>query len=339
LSRIRTQFCKPLLAALAAAWLLGAPAAHAQSNSALAEKLFLDGRKMMEAGQYPEACAKFADSQRLDPALGTLMHLATCHEKIGKFATAWSEFSDAAALAQKAGQFDREKFAREHAAALDSKLQKMIIELSHPPEGTVIKLDGATLPAGVLGTEIPLDPGDHTLEVTAPRKKAWRQDRLNLGPSAVVTRVQVTLEDDASAVPGASSAPTGVTVVGSGQPTPEQPPGAGIPTKRLIGYGVGGAGIVAIGLAVAEEITSIGRNSDVSKYPDGTAEKQTVQDQSSEAQTYAIIFGGVGLAAVGAGLYLVLTSNDAPATAQGGSVHVTPLVGRGLAGAGVNVAW
>jgi hypothetical protein len=338
-------------ALVAAVGLLAAPVARAQSNGALAEKLFLDGNKLMEAGKYAQACPKFADSQRLDPALGTLMHLAQCHEKTGKIATAWSEYTDAAAQAQKAGQLEREKFCRDHATTLDAKLQKVIVELSHPPEGTTIKLDGATLPSGVLGTEIPLDPGDHTLEVSAPGKKAWRQDKLNLGPSAVITRVQVTLDDDPNAAPVGPAPGSGSPVIGAGAgggavtgtgqpPVAEQPVSSGTPTKRLIGYGLGGAGIVSLGLAIAEEVTSIGRNNDESKYPSGTPERQQVADQSSQAQLYAIIFGGAGLAAVGTGLYLVLTSNDTPATsAPAGSMRVTPLVGRGLAGAGVNFAW
>ncbi len=337
MSTIGSHVRRLALVPIAAAWLVCAPTARAQSNGALAEKLFLDGEKLMDAGQFPAACAKFADSQRLDAALGTLMHMAACHETVGRFATAWSEFTDAAAQAQKTGQMDREKYCRDHAAALDGKLQKMILEVSHPPDGTVIKLDGATLPMGVLGTEIPLDPGDHTLEVTAPRKKAWRQDKLNLGPSAVVTRVQVTLEDDPSATPGAPPA-AGGTEMPAG-PGPEQPAGSGNSTKRLIGFGLGGAGIVSLGIAVAEEVTSMGRSNDESKYPDGSSQRQTVADQSSAARTYAIVFGAAALVAVGAGVYLVLTSRDAPVSTPTTGVHVTPLVGRGLAGAGLDLAW
>jgi hypothetical protein len=333
-----------LAAALATSWLLASTTAGAQSNAAIAEQLFLDGQKLMDAGHLPEACKKFADSQRLDPAIGTLMHLAACHEKAGKVATAWSEFSDVAAQAQKAGQVDREKYAREHAAALDSKLQKVIIELSHPPEGTAIHLDDAALPLGVLGTEIPLDPGDHTLEITAPRMKPWKQAKLNLGPSAVVTRVQVTLEPDPSAQGSATgtqepNANANATLPGT-PPPGEQPATSSHAMTRLIGYGVGGLGIVSLGIAVGEEVTSIGRKNDESKYPDGSPEKQTVADQSSAAQTYALVFGGVGLAAVGVGVYLILTSHDeAPAPSQSGHVVVTPLIGRGLAGAGLRAAW
>jgi hypothetical protein len=204
----------------------------------------------------------------------------------------------------------------------------------------VITLDGAALPTGVLGTEIPLDPGDHALEVTAPRKKPWRQTKLNLGPSAVVTRVQVTLEDDTAAAPE-STAPVPPANAGSGPGAvpPDQTPGSSSATK-VVGYSLGAAGIVSVGVAVAEEITSAGRNSDESKYPSGSSQRQTVANQSSTAQTYAIVFGAAGLAAVGVGLYLVLTSHDAtPSSPRTGAITVTPLLGPGLGGAGLHVVW
>jgi hypothetical protein len=338
LHRIGSSFRALALTWGATTCLVAVPA-YAQSNSALAETLFLDGQKLMEAGDYPAACAKFTESQRVDPALGTLMHMAACHEKVGKVATAWSEFSDAAAQAQRSGQMDREKFARAHAQALDAKLQKMIIEVSHPAEGTVIRLDGLTLPSGVLGTEIPLDPGEHTLEVTAPHKKPWRQDKLNLGPSAVVTRVQVTLEDDAGAPPdtGTSTPPGPDTTA---KPSADQVSGAEYPKKRYVGFGLGVAGIASLVIGAGEEVTSAGRKSDEGKYPSGSSQRQTVGDQSSQAQTYAIIFGAAGLVAVGAGVYLVLTAHGtAPAAPVAGKLVVTPVLGPGTAGAGVSMAW
>lgn len=324
-----------------------APAAHAQSNTALAEQLFLDGQKLMEAGDYAAACPKFADSQRLDPALGTLMHLASCHEKAGRTATAWSEFTDAAALAHKANQVERENFAHSHASALEGQLQKVIIELPRPPEGTTIRLDGNILPTGVLGTEIPLDPGDHTLEVSAPGKKTWRQSKLNLGPSATVSRVQVTLEDEAApASPAPSSA---VPPLGGASPhtdaLPATSPGVDVaagtdnPTKRILGFALAGAGAVGIAIGIGEEVTSMGRNNDVSKYPAGSPQRQTVSDQGSQAQAYALAFGGAGVVAAGIGVYLVLTSHGSAPPATVGSAQVTPWITPHGGGAGVGVAF
>ena len=48
--------------------------------------------------------------------LGTLLNLATCHEKLGRTASAWGEFKEAATLAEKRGEKDRATFANEHLA-------------------------------------------------------------------------------------------------------------------------------------------------------------------------------------------------------------------------------
>ena len=79
-----------------AALLLGATRARADATTE-ADALFDEGLKAMDAGDHAAACAKFGESQRLDPAAGTLLHLGNCYEKVGKTASAWATFLDAAA--------------------------------------------------------------------------------------------------------------------------------------------------------------------------------------------------------------------------------------------------
>jgi hypothetical protein len=311
----------------------GSRQARAQSNAAIAQQLFLDGERLMKTDHIAEACGKFADSQRLDPAIGTLMHLAVCHEKMGKLATAWSEFTDLAGQAQRVRQREREDFARQHAAALDPKLQKIIIELSHPPDGTAIKLDDALLPLGVLGTEVPLDPGDHSLEVTAPGMKPWRQAKLNMGPSAVITRVQVTLEEEAPV----AAKPLTVTPAPMTS-APEADATSTNTTKLIVGIGVGVLGLASGGVAIDEAVTSAGRSSDESKYAADPTDQKIVANQASEARTFAIVFGSAAAVAIGTGVYLVVTSHGrTPAASASG--YFTPLIGPGLAGAELHFTW
>ncbi len=304
----------------AAAWAMSAFAsisvenrAEAQSNAAIAEKLFLDGRALLTAGKVHEACDKFADSQRANPALGTLMHLASCHEKDHRPATAWSEFTDAAEQARNSGQHEREQFARTHAAALEKQLQKVVIEVSPAVAGIAVTLDSQPLPAGVVGTEIPLDPGNHDLEVTAPGKKPWHQPALNLGASAAVTHVSVALEEEAPpAAPAPLAAgPSSPPPVLAASRAPDEVPPTGQTAKRIAGFGAGAVGLGLLVVAGVEESTSISRDHDESKYPTTTAATQRaeVADQSKTAQTYAIVFGAAGLVAVGVGVYLVLTAH------------------------------
>src|SRR5580700_11407036 len=103
----------PVLASALVA--LTAPVALAQARSPEdvkhADTLFKRAQKLRDAGQVSQACADFAESQRLDPALGTLLNLADCHAAEGKTATASAEFEQAQLQAQTRKDREREAFA------------------------------------------------------------------------------------------------------------------------------------------------------------------------------------------------------------------------------------
>ena len=89
-------------------------AARAQPNpeaKAAAEALFDEGRRLKGDGKFSEACPKFEESQKMAPGMGTLYNLADCYEHLGKLASAWTFYIEAAGAAQVAGQKDRADFA------------------------------------------------------------------------------------------------------------------------------------------------------------------------------------------------------------------------------------
>jgi Flp pilus assembly protein TadD len=78
-----------------------APAIRADQLSAekkaAAETLFEDGKRLKKEGNFLEAARKFEQVQKLDPGIGTLLHLAESYERAGFFASAHSGFMAASA--------------------------------------------------------------------------------------------------------------------------------------------------------------------------------------------------------------------------------------------------
>ncbi len=332
-----------LLFAATAVQGLSTTSAPAQSTAAIAEQLFRDGRTLMGQGKTDEACEKFASSQHLAPAIGTLLNLAICREKQGRSASAWSLFADAEAEALRAGDKARGAIAHDHENKLAPQLKKVVIEVPTPPPGMVVKLDTVPLPLGALGTEIPLDPGDHELEVTAPGKRPWSQAKLNLGPSSTTMHLRVELEDEAPVVSPSPPAPEPQVVT---PPFPsaatereiaedEAQRQARIRVRRIAGIAIGGAGIVAIAIGAGYGVVAIGRKNDESKYPGNLADQIIVYNQAKDAQNIGFAFAGVGALAVGGGLAVLILSGAGTREATS-SLRVSPMWAP--AGGGANLS-
>jgi hypothetical protein len=105
--------------------------AHAQtSQSAAAEALFEAGREQIASGELDEGCRKMEASQKIDPAVGTLLYLGDCQERLGRTASAWAAFREAASLARLSGQPQREEIATTRAAALEPRLSRVKVAVN-----------------------------------------------------------------------------------------------------------------------------------------------------------------------------------------------------------------
>jgi hypothetical protein len=302
------------------------PRAFAQEDKAAAEALFDEAKKLMAAKRYSEACPKFADSQRLDPGVGTLLNLGLCYKQSGQTASAWSAYREAASLARSEGQSDREELARQEAANLEPQLTKLVIEV--PPEtagvaGLEIKRDGSDIPQGLWGVAAPVDPGTRKIDVTAPNKKPLHLEAQAQGAGSVSKVVIPPLED----APAQGAVAAAGEPKNQGGPPPDQGgakdahPGR---TQRIIGYSVAAAGVLtgAVGtwfclLSVAE-----------TKAADSTTNEDHKAQHESDAQsarTVGFVGVGVGAAALIGGIVIVVTAPRAPTAA---SFTLLPQVAR-----------
>ncbi|APR77729.1 Hypothetical protein A7982_03076 [Minicystis rosea] len=161
-------------------------------DRAAADTLFREGRALVKQGKYADGCPKLAASQKLDPAIGTLLALGDCYELAGQTASAWATFNDAGAMARKAGDQRRGDEAARRAGLLEPKLSKLVIEIAPDAraEGLEVRRNGKTIDTALLGAAIPIDPGEQTIEATAPNRKPWvTKVQVEAKPGAVTVRV------------------------------------------------------------------------------------------------------------------------------------------------------
>lgn len=317
--------------------------AAAQPSDAVkrADALFSEGRALVDAGKFSEACPKFEESQRLDPGLGTLLNLAACYEQVGKLASALAAFRAAEEQARAAGPSEkkREQAAADRARALEMRVSRLTItaSASDRPPGFTVTRDGIPVPALDFGRRIAVDYGTVVIAASAPGFAPFRTEVTidALAPNQTV--------DVPALVPIGAGGNTGN---GGGDPgnggggTLGDGGGAGPvdgPAKRArsgrktFGVIAAGAGVALLGGGVVLGYTAKRAYDDVpctagNGPPTGCspAELDDIDAARSRGNVGTIV-GGVGIAALAAGALLYLTApDDRP-------VEVAPIVtDRGL---------
>jgi hypothetical protein len=179
--------------------------------SPAAEKLFQDGRALMNEGKLAAACDAFRRSNELEPRVGTLLNLANCEDKRGRVATAWATFIEARTLAKRQND-PRAAEADKRASSLSARLPYLTIRVSDAGRapGLVLRRNNTDVPAAEEGHDVPLDPGSYTLDASAPGYQPWSKTiELREGARVAVDVPALTLA--AAAAPTATPAATTTT--------------------------------------------------------------------------------------------------------------------------------
>ncbi len=289
--------------------------AQARPDPAAAQALFFDARSLMEAGRYSEACPKLEESLRLDAGIGTRFNLADCNERIGKITSAWAGFLDVAAQSKAAKQLDRERVARKRAAALESRLPKLVVEIDGASEGLDVQRDGSTIGVAAWGVAIPVDPGTHRISASAPGKATW-ETTVEVAEGATV---RVPVPRDLAPVYGSVA---------------DTRRGA---THRTLGWLSAGLGAAALGVGLGFGLSSLSSRNDSRTHCTGDACDAAglrLREDAITSGSIATIASIAGGAAVAGGLILVLTApSGAPSSHEpAGKVRATPTMAMGGGG-------
>jgi hypothetical protein len=172
------------IAAIAAACALAVVGpARAENPAAVpdptAQALFQDGRDLVDKGQWDAGCQKFEASMLLYPAASTLLNIARCYEHQSKLASAWSAYKRVQVLNRETLGDERKRAIDEMVdaaiKALTPRMPKIKLAMPHPPAGVTLRKDGEILPTAVVGTELPVDVGEHEIVAEAPGFRTFRQ--------------------------------------------------------------------------------------------------------------------------------------------------------------------
>lgn len=301
-----------------------------------ARDIFKEGRELAQAGRYPEACEKFEASLALDRGIGTLFNLADCREHLGKNASAVTIFRAVAARAEEAKQTDRAELARGRAAALEPKIDYLVVDVdpTSAPSGLAVSADGEALAKEKWGQRVAIDPGKHAIVASAAGKKPWTKNLDVPEPGATIV---VTIPDLVAAEPTAEPSAASPVPPAGATPAEDVPAAKGHDnTVQLFLLGGVGAGVIAAGAGFAAYSWS---NEDA-KHVCPTSVNCTTSDVSRHAQfasdartARAIGYVGVGVSlaslATAGIIWLVRHNHHESPTAFGAG----PVVGNGNVGA------
>lgn len=257
------------------------PAEQPDPNVDKADQLFTEGRALLSSN-LNEACKKFDESLRYNPAaIGTLLNVALCDEKLGRVASAVAKFTEARDRSREQGLPEHLRAAEDHLAVLVPQVPHLAIRLTQQLPETKVLVDDRVYAVAALG-DIAIDPGEHVVVVSAPDRLPHR-----------ATLVIAPAEHKAIVIPALARA---ITVTSS---------------RRRIGQIATIAGGVAFGTSIGLALYGLHIHNQqfpehCTHFPDGIDRcDDTGQSSNARAQTWgnaATWVGGAGLAVAAAGV-------------------------------------
>jgi hypothetical protein len=248
-SRGISSVLRTAIALTTSTWCCSAGAQGPDDFRSKAAALFDEARKLMAQEAYSEACPRLAESQKLDPQVGTTLNLALCYESLGKIASACSTWRDAAAGAAEKLESDRESWAREHVQQVCPRVPMVTIDVAEQPgrEDLALTLDDAPVSHAQWGKPMAIDPGAYELRATGKGLESW-SSKFIVDERPVPTLLVPALAP--LAVAPASVAPAPSPGDGGSKATRAAP-------SKAAALATGVAGLTAIGVSAAFGVAAI----------------------------------------------------------------------------------
>jgi hypothetical protein len=302
-----------------------APAADKADKNTLvkARQQFQQALALETAGDWSGASVLFQQVAQVRLTPQVRFHIALCEEHLGKLAAALGHYQIAADEAQEARATEVAAQVASRTEGLKARIPKILIQRGSGADYASISLDGIALGASSLGTDLPVDPGPHTIDATAQGFKPFNT-KFQIAEKEN-KKIEVVLE----AAPPPPVEEKGVAVSGEAPLPP--------PSKNLAPFIVGGVGAASL---VASGVFFLLRSKSISSLEESCpsrtgcpSDQRSTYDQGKTYTVVADVTLGIGIAGVatGATLFFLNRKKTAPPTA--GSVQVVPVWNSGTGAA------
>jgi hypothetical protein len=271
-----------------------APAKATPVQREQAQSRFVKGRELYNAKKYEAALAELSASLDIISSPNTRLFIGRCLRELGRTVAAYVELGRSAVEAKELVRDDpryekTQQAALDERAQLEPKLGFVQITVSHPREGTVLKVGGDEVRRGGWDEPIPVLPGTAMVAVETPGQTPVRQE--------------ITLaagDRKAMALDAAANAPAATTIT---------PAVAAEPADHgaLRPYAFAAAGVAAAGLATFA-VAGIMANGTYSKLKDAcgsapcppghASDISAGRTQQTVANVGLVVFGVAALAGV-----------------------------------------
>lgn len=300
---------------------------------ALARSLATEGREAYNAGDYARAIDRFRQAYALVPAPTIAIYEARALERSGRLVEARDAYvrtTHASVDPRSPEQFHRAIVeANAELASLSPKIPKLVVVWTGsaaPESNPTLTLDGEPLTLSALGTEIPLNPGNHRVALrTRSGEEKVREVSLGEGETRRVDfRMDVAAPTMAATLQRSSGSGHDLGRTDGSRPGTRR-------TAAYIAFGVGAAGLgtgIVTGLMAASE-----RAAADSQCPDHVCTQGSAGEDALDSfrvlrtvSTTAYVVGAVGV--VTGVVILVFPSGDANRTTR----SVQPWIGASSVG-------
>ena len=336
---------------LVSAFALGARAAHADPSAAeisSAKHAFESAVSLEGERRWVEATVKLREAITVKDTPGLRFHLAHCEVEQGQLVEASLDYDRATELLhQGASAPDVQKLLGPASVALQRRIPRLTLELPADLAAPSAALDGKPYPPSELALGVPLNPGRHTLRVTAHGREPFERALLLKEGEPLTIRPELPVSAPAAAPVAVVSAPA-VRAAQQSEPPARDREHSSAKAYLMIGESVLTAAGLAVGIgyrlsasSASDRIVTAQQAIDAAAPGDETACGRAASSpvcanlQSAiDDHDRALVLSDVGFVTAGVGAAALLTTWLVyPSTSSDSSgLSVQPVAGLGRVG-------